>query len=41
MLQVELSSVGTSILNLECDALPPDSNNEAIPLEEMVIKKIM
>jgi len=36
MLQIECSSVGTNILNLECDVLPPSNSREAIPLEATV-----
>jgi hypothetical protein len=32
MLQVEFSSVGTGILNLEWAVLPPGNNKDAIPL---------
>ena len=37
MLQVELSSVGTGILNFECVILPPRNDNEDIPLEATLI----
>ena len=36
MLQIEFSSVGTDILNLECVFLPPGNSREAIPLEAIV-----
>ena len=36
MLQIECSSVGTGILNLECVVLPPGNSREAIPLEAIV-----
>src|SRR4051812_11020802 len=32
ILQVELSSVGTGILNFECAVRPPGNNNDVIPL---------
>jgi len=36
MLQIEFSSVGTGILNLECVVLPPDNSRETISLEATV-----
>jgi len=33
MLQIELSRVGTGILNLKCVVPPPGRNKEAIPLD--------
>ena len=36
MLQIELSSVGISILNFEWVVLPPDNKRDVIPLDATV-----
>ena len=36
ILQTEVSSVGTGILNFECVVLPPGNNRDAIPLDATV-----